>query len=136
MSMRLSPPDLGDLRVQMTIARGTVSVQFFAASAQAEALLERSMGSLRAGLESHGLQVERITVHAQSGSTAGPATREHAGDQDTNQSRQHHDAGDGESRGRRDEPRYRPDHGSQHFESFQVPAAPAELAAATAVLEH
>jgi flagellar hook-length control protein FliK len=124
MTMRLTPPELGDLRVQMTIARGTVNVQFFAATPQAEAMLERSMGSLRAGLESHGLQVERISVHAQPGGSSNAAARDQAGDQNANQSRQHHDAGGGESRGRRDEPGQPGERRSRHFEPFDLENRP------------
>jgi flagellar hook-length control protein FliK len=124
MTMRLTPPELGDLRVQMTIARGTVNVQFFAATPQAEAMLERSMGSLRAGLESHGLQVERISVHAQPGGSSNAAARDQAGDQNANQSRHHHDAGGGESRGRRDEPGQSGERRSRHFEPFDLENRP------------
>jgi flagellar hook-length control protein FliK len=100
MNMRLQPPELGQLRVQMTIARGVVSAQFQPTSAEAQALLDRSMGTLRTALESHGLSVERLSVQGpqQSG---GPSTRDAAEDQ-TQQQRHHHDAGHGQSRGRRD----------------------------------
>ncbi len=104
MTMRLEPPGLGQLRVQMTIVRGTVTAQFQPATAEAQALLERSLGALRTALESQGLTVERLTVHA---APPSPPARETADDQSNSQqqhaSRHHADAGDGRSRGRGDD---------------------------------
>ncbi len=104
MTMRLDPPALGQLRVQMTVARGAVTVQFQPATLEAQALLERSLATLRTALESQGLSVERLTVHA---APAPAASREAAEDQSQQQqqaSRHHADAGEGRSRGRGDEP--------------------------------
>jgi flagellar hook-length control protein FliK len=72
MNMRLDPPELGQLRVQMTIIRGTVSADFQAATPQAHALLEKNMVALRNALEGQGLTVERLAVHvAPSGAVGG-----------------------------------------------------------------
>ena len=102
MTMRLEPPGLGQLRVEMTVVRGTVTVQFQPMTAEAQALLDRSIATLRSSLESQGLTVERLTVHPAPPSH--PA-RETADDQSQQQhaSRHHADAGDGRSRGRGDE---------------------------------
>ena len=104
MTMRLEPPGLGQLRVEMTIARGTVSVQFQPTTAEAQALLERSLATLRTALESQGLTVERLTVHAP---PPAPSARETAHDQSQEQqhdaSRDHADAGDGRNRGHGDD---------------------------------
>ncbi|MEE9129507.1 MAG: flagellar hook-length control protein FliK [Phycisphaerales bacterium] len=101
LTMRLEPPELGQLRIQMTITQGTVSAEFQAATPQAQALLERSLAVLRSALQGHGLTVERLTVHtAQQVNTQ--ATRQDPPEQQTQQERQHADAGKGESRGRRD----------------------------------
>jgi flagellar hook-length control protein FliK len=67
LTLRLDPPELGELRIQMTIARGAVTATFHAVRADAHALLEQTMGSLRAALEAHGLHVESLT-------TSGPAS--------------------------------------------------------------
>ena len=104
MTMRLDPPALGQLRVQMTIARGAVTAEFQPGTAEAQALLDRSIATLRSALESKGLTVERLTVHAAPSSTP---TRETADDQSQQQnqsSRNQSDAGDGRSRGRSDDP--------------------------------
>ncbi len=101
LTMRLEPPELGQLRIQMTITQGTVSAEFQAATPQAQALLERSLAVLRSALQGHGLTVERLTVHTAQQVNA-QATRQDPPEQQTQQERQHADAGKGESRGRRD----------------------------------
>ena len=102
MTMRLQPPQLGDLRVQMTIARGVVTAQFHVATPQAHALLEQSLAVLRSALEANGLTVERLTVHSMQ-TTNAQATRQEAADEQSQSSRHHSDAGEGRSRGRRDD---------------------------------
>ncbi len=101
LTMRLEPPELGQLRIQMTITQGVVSAEFQAATPQAQALLERSLAVLRAALQGHGLTVERLTVHTAQQVNA-QATRQDPPEQQTQQERHHADAGKGESRGRRD----------------------------------
>ncbi len=100
MTMRLEPPDLGHLRVHLTIARGVVTAQFQPSTAEAHALLDRSMASLRSALEGHGLTVDRLTVQL----PPSPATamRDHHADQQGQQERHNPDAGQGQSRGRGD----------------------------------
>ncbi|MHC5006803.1 MAG: flagellar hook-length control protein FliK [Planctomycetota bacterium] len=101
MNMRLTPPELGQLRVQMTIARGVVTAQFQPATAEVQAILDRSLATLRTALESHGLTVERLSVQGVQQQANGSAARD-AADEQTHQQRNQHDAGDGQSRGRRD----------------------------------
>jgi flagellar hook-length control protein FliK len=101
LNMRLQPPELGQLRVQMTIARGVVTAQFQPASAEVQAILDRSLATLRAALESHGLTVERLSVQGVQPQAGGQAARDTA-DEQTHQQRNQHDAGEGQSRGRRD----------------------------------
>jgi len=60
MTMRLDPPELGQLRIQMTIARGVVSASFEPANQQAHDLISRNLATLRQSLESQGLIVERL----------------------------------------------------------------------------
>ncbi len=112
--MRLDPPELGALRVQMTIVGGNVTASFTAASQQTQALLDRSIFVLRQSLESQGLTVERLTVNGTATTSGGAqqsATRQD--DQGASQNQhQHgggggggggqHDAGGSESRGRRE----------------------------------
>jgi hypothetical protein len=130
LTMRLQPPDLGQLRVQMTIARGVVTAQFHTTTPDAQALLTRSMASLRSALESHGLTVERLSVQSAQPAN-GPATRESAEEQNQQQpNRNHADAGEGRSRGRHDgqddsSPRYYTRPSQPEFEMPQVATAAA-----------
>jgi len=115
MTMRLDPPELGALRVQMTIAHGTVSADFQASTPAAQALLDQHLPTLRNSLESQGLTVERMTVHTASSAPQGSAHAQQQSTSDdgsTNRRDGHawssqHDAGGSESRGRqeRDAPR-------------------------------
>lgn len=101
LTMRLDPPQLGQLRIQMTITQGTVSAEFQASTPQAQALLERSLAVLRSALQGHGLTVERLTVQTTPQANA-QVLRQDSPEDETPQGRQHADAGKGESRGRRD----------------------------------
>ena len=112
-TMRLEPPALGQLRIELRIAHGAVHADFTAATAEARVLLEANLGMLRERLESQGLSVDRITVHggnraestvaqaSQAGNDgrADAETRDRGGERS---SHTRHDAADGESRGRRD----------------------------------
>ncbi|MFM1823667.1 MAG: hypothetical protein RI967_1933 [Planctomycetota bacterium] len=117
-TMRLEPPALGPLRIQLHVAQGAVVADFSAATAEARALLDANLGMLRERLESQGLSVERLTVHGGRGTdTAAATSSSQQGDarQDGTDARDRgdrgagegrRDAADGESRGRRDgEPR-------------------------------
>ncbi len=103
MTMRLDPPELGQLRVQMTITRGVVTAQFTATTPQAHALLEKNMATLRVALENQGLTVERLNV---SSSQSGSSQQQAMNDQTSERNQQHHrhDAGGEHSRGRREQP--------------------------------
>jgi hypothetical protein len=103
MTMRLDPPELGQLRVQMTLARGTVSASFIAQTPQAHALLEKNLAALRIALESQGLTVERLSVQSQQSSNQqGHLMNDDGTNRQQEQQRQ--DAAGGESRGRREKP--------------------------------
>lgn len=103
MNMRLQPPELGSLRVQMSIIQGTVSAQFTATTEHAQMLLERNLTVLRAALQSNGLTVERLGVQLAAGESSSSA-RQEAGEQQHQQHQQtaDHDAAGRESRGRRE----------------------------------
>jgi len=101
MTMRLDPPDLGSMRIQMQVDRGVVTAQFYTTTAEAQSLLSRNLGMLRQSLEQHGLTVERIAVH-QSSSAQSHAMRDNGADQQQSGRHDQSDAGDGRSRGRHD----------------------------------
>lgn len=125
MTIRLDPPQLGQVRVAIAIQGTTVSASLLAGTNEARALLEGSLDQLRNALAEHGLTVERLSVDrlapdrlamerlnretpierpvAHPTSTnrqeQGQSTGERATD---GASQQQHDAADGRSRGRRD----------------------------------
>ena len=115
-TMRLEPPALGQLRIELQISQGAVVADFTAATPEARVLLEANLGMLRERLESQGLAVERMTVHGGRGTEAAPVgAAAHGGElrQDQNGSGSdardrgdrgggRQDAAGGESRGRRD----------------------------------
>ena len=109
LTMRLDPPSLGQLKVEMRMEGGRVAVLLTAATDSARSLLGDNLGSLRQALEDRGLAVDRLVVETSTRTSEGSqgSRSEHRGDgqdarggQDT-AGRQ--DAGDGRSRGRRED---------------------------------
>lgn len=103
MTMRLHPPELGSLRVQMSIIQGAVSAQFTATTEHAQMLLERNLTTLQSALQSNGLTVEKLGVHL-AGAESSTTTRQEADSQQQHHQQQgsEHDAAGRESRGRHD----------------------------------
>ena len=64
LTIRLQPPDLGALRIDVQMTGSVVRVAFDAATDAAREMLSRQMGTLRQALESQGLSVERLQVQA------------------------------------------------------------------------
>lgn len=61
-TMRLTPPSLGAMRVELTLDQGVVEARLEATQQQAHDLLTRNVHVLRASLEARGLSVERIEI--------------------------------------------------------------------------
>lgn len=101
MTMRLDPPELGELRIQMTVHRGAVNATLHIMQPEAHDLISRNLGSLRSALESQGLQVERLHVAGPPSAQAGESSLRHDSDSRQASQRHEHDASDGQSRGRR-----------------------------------
>lgn len=100
-TLRLTPVDMGTVRIQLQMTGTSVSASFHAESASAHTLLTQQLSSLRQSLEGQGLQVERLSVqsmqaaatsNSQSGSNAGGQSQQDA-------SAQQQSANDGRSRG-------------------------------------
>ena len=105
MTMRLDPPELGSMRIQMVLQQGTVSAQFNVNTDQAQQLLNRNMQALKSALEARGLTVERLTVTNAGANDGSSAARNDNGAGNHAQHQQggsQHDAGQGMSRGRSD----------------------------------
>jgi flagellar hook-length control protein FliK len=67
MRIRLDPPALGELIVQMSVTRGHVSMSITATSVAGAEALAGELNALRAGLEQRGFIVERMTVNGPRG---------------------------------------------------------------------
>ncbi len=89
-NLRLSPPELGVLRIQVKMTNGTVQATFGATNQAVGSLLNQHMSSLRHALESHGLTVENLQVQVQQPSNQNQTSTQ----QDAQQS-----PSDGRSRG-------------------------------------
>lgn len=61
-TLRLTPPEMGTVRIQLQIQNGTVNAQFHAETESTRTMLNQQMSHLRAALESQGLSVERLGV--------------------------------------------------------------------------
>ncbi|MCH2162581.1 MAG: flagellar hook-length control protein FliK [Phycisphaerales bacterium] len=109
LSMRLDPPSLGPLKLEMAIDSGRVRVQMLTASESARSLLGSNLGMLRSALEERGLIVERLVVDTTTTTTTSDSTsrsesRDQGGQDARNEGRDQaqQDASQGRSRGRRD----------------------------------
>ena len=68
-TIRLDPPELGAVRVQMLMGRGTVSVDIHTAHESVRTLLSHQLGQLRHMLETQGLAVDKLQVQSSSNET-------------------------------------------------------------------
>lgn len=64
-TLRLNPPELGSLRIEVRLNAGNVQANFEASNAQAGSLLNQHMQALRTALENQGLTVDRLNVQHQ-----------------------------------------------------------------------
>ncbi|RMD60845.1 MAG: flagellar hook-length control protein FliK, partial [Planctomycetota bacterium] len=60
LTLRLNPPSLGSVKIDMSLQQGAVSVSLQASTPQAQQLLEQHAQQLRLALESRGLEVHRL----------------------------------------------------------------------------
>ena len=83
-TLRLQPPEMGLVRVRMTMSEGAVRVQISAENDGVKTLLNRQLSQLRYALQGHGLNVEQLDVQS-------PQSNSHASFD--------HESEDGRSRG-------------------------------------
>lgn len=109
LTMRLDPPSLGQLKLEMRMDGGRVTVLLTSANESARSLLRDNLGSLRQALEDRGLAVDRLAVESAGRTSEGSSSQrsENRGDgQDARggqDAADRQDAGDGRSRGRRED---------------------------------
>ncbi len=90
-TLRLTPPEMGTVRIQLDLSGGTVTARFHAETDNGRQLLQQQLGQLRQSLESQGLSVDRLSVQTMSSSNSNTGF---------NQDAQQDQAGnDGRSRG-------------------------------------
>jgi flagellar hook-length control protein FliK len=103
-TLRLTPPEMGTVRIQMQITGTNVSASFHAESASAQTLLSQQLGQLRTALETQGMNVDKLSVQplasASQTSSANQSQNNNPNDnaQQQNQA-QNQSANDGRSRG-------------------------------------
>ena len=76
-TLRLHPPDLGFVRIEMQIQDGTVRVEITSEHSQVRSLLTQHLGQLRVALESHGLNVERLVTQSPPSAETLDTTNQH-----------------------------------------------------------
>ncbi|MEM8495767.1 MAG: flagellar hook-length control protein FliK [Planctomycetota bacterium] len=69
-TLRLTPPEMGTVRIQMQIQGTQVAAQFHAETDAARSLLQQQLGQLRTALEGQGLSVDRLGVQSMSAGNA------------------------------------------------------------------
>lgn len=79
-NMRLYPPDLGGVRVQMSVnSSGATEARFIVERPETAQLLQQHMRSFQQGLESRGLTVDRVQVTLQSAVQSASSTSPESG---------------------------------------------------------
>ena len=61
-NLRLSPPEIGDVRSQLEVTEGVVRAQLWTENVSVQSLLRQQVGHLHNALESHGLTIDRLEV--------------------------------------------------------------------------
>lgn len=89
MKIRLDPPNLGQLNIDVTLDEGVLTASFQTTNDEATRLLSHSMQQLKQTLESAGVSVDKIQVRQTSSSEQSSNSR--SGDQDQQQQQNAHD---------------------------------------------
>lgn len=99
-TLRLTPPEMGTVRIQMQITGTNVIASFHAESASAQTLLTQQLSQLRSALENHGMNVEKLSVQpmASTAQSQNASQNQNDNQQQQNQAQQQ-SANDGRSRG-------------------------------------
>ena len=104
-TLRLSPPEMGIVRIEMQINGGAVSAQLHTELAEARTLLDQQLGQLRHALETHGLTVEKLAVQTMTQEGSAFTTQRDAEQSPDGRSRGHNTAGGQAGGGERDRDR-------------------------------
>ncbi|MFG0292980.1 MAG: flagellar hook-length control protein FliK [Phycisphaerales bacterium JB050] len=106
LTMKLSPASLGEVRIEMSMQGGRVSLQFDVGNIAAYEAIKGQLGELKQSLEQRGMTVERVETHVSpalaKSSQPEQQSNQRGGEQSGQNEQQHQDAADGQSRGRAD----------------------------------
>lgn len=91
-TLRLTPPEMGTVRIQLQIQNGTVNATFHAETESTRTMLNQQMSQLRTALEHQGLGVERLSVQSMPQSSNASMQQDAGGERDGQ-------SNDGRSRG-------------------------------------
>ena len=106
-TLRLTPPELGTVRIELTVTGSRVAAQLHTQNDAARNMLQQQLAQLRHGLEAQGLQVERLGVQSQAGSNQAQAQSEQS---------PHDGRSRGEHHGQSSHRREQPNQGDRHAE--------------------
>lgn len=100
-TLRLTPPEMGTVRIQMQISGTSVSASFHAESSSAQTLLTNQLAQLRSSLESKGMSVDRLSVQPLAATTSSQNSSQAQNQSDSQQQGQpqQQSGNDGRSRG-------------------------------------
>lgn len=98
-TIRLNPPELGMVRIEMAIQNGAVSATLQSETPSVRILLSQQLAQLRSGLESQGLSVDRLNVQALAQPSSGSFNANQSQQQDQGSLTQQNTPEDGRSRG-------------------------------------
>ncbi|MEX2672952.1 MAG: flagellar hook-length control protein FliK [Phycisphaeraceae bacterium] len=87
MTLRMTPPEMGTVRIQLQVQGGTVNAALHAESEGARTLLSQQLSQLRQSLESQGLHVERLSVQSMNGNTSASGSQQGQSDATPNDGR-------------------------------------------------
>ncbi len=86
-TLRMSPPELGMVRVDVTVKAGVVSVQFRADHESIQNLMNRELSQLRQALQRQGLTVDRLEVQNRASSSSSSFESQNQDNQSTSDGR-------------------------------------------------
>ena len=84
-TLRLSPPQLGTVRINLQLQGTVIAAQFHAETEAGRSILHQQLAQLRVALEGQGLSVERLGVQSMTASNQG-SVHQHAGQQSSDES--------------------------------------------------
>lgn len=100
LTLRLTPAEMGTVRIQMQITGTNISASFHAETASAQTLLTQQLSQLRTSLETQGMNVERLSVQPLAASASSQNASQGNNDSQQQQSQSQQQSGnDGRSRG-------------------------------------